>query len=556
MAFNIIMPKAGMAMETGTIIKWLKNEGEFVQSGEPLLEIETDKVNMEVEAMDTGYLLKKLYDIGAVVPVTETIGFIGEKNEKGIEPKSETPQKKNQAQQDIEAYDIIVVGGGPAGYIAAIKAARMGAKTALVEKSVVGGTCLNRGCIPTKTYLKTAEIINHIRHAASRGVMIKGSDIKIDMSKAISEKNKVVARLTGGVGALLKSSGVVVFYGEAKVHQDKTVTVGDKKMKAEKVILAAGSKAAKLDLPGMGSKKVLTSDEILDIDRVPEKLIIIGGGVIGVEMASVFNAFGSKVTIIEMMENVLPMMDADISRVMRKSLEDKGITIVTGVKLEKIEEKEGGISVYTDTEQPIDADCALLSIGRMPDFSAVETLDIALDRGRIKVDDTMKSSIDWLYAPGDINGRCMLAHAAFKMGEVAAKNATGHSEKVDLSCVPSCAYTSPEVGSVGMTEQKAKASHDVSIGRFPFCANGRALASGEGEGFVKVIADKKYGEVLGVHIVGPSAAELINEAAGLMAMEVTVNEIARIVHGHPTFSEAFMEAAADSIGECLHLPAR
>jgi dihydrolipoamide dehydrogenase len=196
----------------------------------------------------------------------------------------------------------------------------------------------------------------------------------------------------------------------------------------------------------------------------------------------------------------------------------------------------------------------LLSIGRVPDLSAAEGLGLALERGRVKVDDTMKTSIDWIYAPGDINGRSMLAHAAFKMGEAAAKNAMGQSVNIDLSFVPSCVYTAPEVGSVGLTEDEAKAKHDISIGKFPFRANGRALASGEAEGFVKVITDKRYGEVLGVHIVGPSAAELVNEAASLMAMEITANEIAGLIHGHPTYAEAFMEAAADSIGECLHLP--
>jgi dihydrolipoamide dehydrogenase len=210
--------------------------------------------------------------------------------------------------------------------------------------------------------------------------------------------------------------------------------------------------------------------------------------------------------------------------------------------------------VHIGTEQPVKADYALLSVGRVPDLSAVEGLDITLDRGRIKTDDTMRSSIEWLYAPGDINGRCMLAHAAYKMGEIAAENAAGYEKKADLRYVPSCVYTMPEAACVGLTEKQALESYDVSIGFFPFSANGRALASGEGEGFVKVISDKKYGEVLGVHIVGPSAAEIINEASALMAMEITVNEIAGIIHGHPTFSEAFMEAAADSVDRCLHLP--
>ncbi|HOO29061.1 MAG TPA: FAD-dependent oxidoreductase, partial [Lachnospiraceae bacterium] len=365
---------------------------------------------------------------------------------------------------------------------------------------------------------------------------------------------KVVKRLTAGVEALLKSNGVEMYSGEAFIHPDKTVSAGNVKVSADKVIFAGGSKAVKINIPGIELEHVLTSDEILDLDHVPKRLVIIGGGVIGVELASVFAAFGSKVAIIELMDNVLPMMDNDISSAICKSLNKKGIKTYTGTKLEKIEEADGYLKVYSDKQEPIDTEYVLLSIGRIPDLTAIQELDLDKDSGRIKVDDTMRSSLDWLYAPGDINGRSMLAHSAFKMGETAAENAMGHSKKVNLSYVPSCVYTSPEVGSVGMTEQQAQTNYDVSIGMFPFQANGRALASGEIEGYVKVITDKKYGEVLGVHIVGPSATELINEAAALMSMEVTANEIADIIHAHPTYAEAFMEAAADSISECLHLP--
>lgn len=560
MVHKVIMPKAGMAMETGKIVRWLKDIGDKVETGESLLEIETDKVNMEVEAMNSGILLKTLYGEGEEIPVVTTIGYIGEEGDNIDDITNEAPsQAKPTEKENVSAqeqYDVVVVGGGPAGYISAIKAARLGAKTALVEKSVVGGTCLNRGCIPTKTYLKTAETIENIKHADSRGILISDATVNVDIKKAVKEKNKVVKKLTGGVASLLKSNGVKVYDGQASINNEKTVSIDEKiTISAEKVIFAGGSKVARLNIEGIDSSLVLASDEILDIEEIPEKLIVIGGGVIGVEMATVFSSFGSEVTIVELMETVVPMMDSDISKQLEKSLKAKGIKVLTATKLEKLEDKDGKIVAYTDKYGELLADKALLSIGRVPDLSGVLNLDIELERGRVKVDDTMKSSIEWIYAPGDINGRLMLAHSAFKMGEVAAENAVHNKgEKADLTYTPSCVYTTPEIGAVGLTQEQAQQSYDVSVGMFPFAANGRALASGEGEGFVKVITDKKYGEVLGVHIIGPAAAELINEASALMAMEVTAQEIATIIHGHPTFAESFMEAAADSIGECLHLP--
>ncbi len=299
---------------------------------------------------------------------------------------------------------------------------------------------------------------------------------------------------------------------------------------------------------------MLTSDEMLDLTHVPERLAIIGGGVIGVEMATVFSRFGSRVHIIELEDRIIPQMDAEVSAALRKALEAQGITISTGTKISGFEEKEAALFVMTGEGGRIECDLALLSIGRIPDLSALREVNAELVKGRVKTNSRMQSSIDWIYAPGDINGQLMLAHAAFKMGEVAALNAMGHEVSADLRFVPGCIYTMPEVGSVGLTEEQARKDHDIRIGKFPFGANGRALASGEGEGFIKVIADKKYGEILGVHIVGPNAAEQINEAAALMAMEITADEIAEIIHAHPTYSEAFMEAAADSIGQCLHLP--
>lgn len=455
----------------------------------------------------------------------------------------------------MDNYDVIVIGGGPAGYVAAIKVAQLGGRVAMIEKDAVGGTCLNRGCIPTKTYLRNAEIIENIKHAPQRGILVDGSTLKVDMDKTVELKNAVVKKLTTGVAGLLKSNDVTVYKGVGKLLKNKKVSVNNETViEAGKIILAGGSKAARIKIPGMESPLVMTSDGILDLKEVPQSLAIIGGGVIGVEMAMAFSAFGSKVTIIELMDRVVPVMDRDISAELLKALIKKGIKVLTSKKLESIEERNGKLNLNLDGGEMVEADKALLSIGRIPDLEALGELEFALERGRVRVNGKMETSVEGIYAPGDINGLNMLAHVAFKMGEVSAMNAMGKEAEADLRYVPGCVYTIPEVGSVGLTEDEASKKYDISIGKFSFQANGRALASGESSGFVKVIAEKRYGEVLGVHIIGPCAVELVNEAAALMEMQVTVHEITEIVHGHPTFSEAFMEAAADSLGVSVHLP--
>lgn len=565
MADRIIMPKAGMSMEKGTIIKWLKEVGDPVEYGEPILEIETDKTSMQVEAMNEGYILAQYYGPGDEVPVVTTIGYIGKKGEqvnqetRSSVSKVEEPPKQEASSKtgQDERYDIVVVGGGPAGYIAAIKAARLGAKTALVEKSELGGTCLNRGCIPTKTYLKTAEGIHQALQLKTRGVTFKNLDFTVDMNVVVDEKNKVVKKLTGGVAALLKSNGVAVYRGSAVIRQDKSVVVDQEQiLHAEKVIFAGGSVVSRINIPGIDCRAVLTSDEILDMKTVPKNLVVIGGGVIGVEMASVFSALGSHVTILEMMDRIVPAMEPEISSALKKKLLSDGIDVRVGEGITSIEQKGDIAQVHTEKGEMLAADCILLSIGRVPDLSGIEGLDVAVERGRVVVDEWMKTSLDWLYAPGDVNGKMMLAHAAFHMAETAVLHALGESEAQVGKSIPACIYTQPEIACIGMGEEEARKRHEISVGKFAFSGNGRALASGEGEGFVKVLIQSTTGEILGIHIMGPGAAEMINEASVLMAMEITAFEVPHIVHAHPTFSEALMEAVADSVGQSLHLPKR
>ncbi len=568
MALEVIMPKAGIDMTEGQIVKWNKKVGEFVKQGEILLEIMTDKVNMELEAEEDGYLLAILKNDGETVPVTEVIGYLGaegeavptagaqaapaEKVEEApVAPKAEEPVKTKKSD---DAYDVVVIGGGPAGYVAAIKAAQIGAKVAVVEKSELGGTCLNRGCIPTKAYLHNAEIIEGIGHAAARGIMIENPKFTVDMDKVLAMKSKVVKTLVGGVGALLKSNGVDVFKGIGRITKDKNVLVdGAKLLETDKIILAGGSKVSKINIPGMDSKLVMTSDDILELNEVPRTLAVIGGGVVGVELGQAFSTFGSNVTVIEMMDRIVPGMDAEVSNTLRAALEKKGMTIMTATKLQEIIEEDGKLRIKLEGKQDLIVDRALLSIGRVPDLEGIGEVEFELERGKIKVDEYMETSVKGIYAPGDINGTKMLAHAAFRMGEVAAENAVNgnhHVAKLDLT--PAAIYTMPEVAMVGLTEEQARAKYDVSVGKFNFAANGRAIASDENFGFVKVIADKKYGEILGVHIIGPAAAEIINEASSIMEMEITVEEMLKTIHGHPTYSEVMYEAFADVLGLAVH----
>lgn len=571
MALEIIMPKAGIDMTEGEIVEWKKKVGEPVKQGEILLEIMTDKTNMELEAEEDGYLIAILKEAGETVPVTEVIGYLGAEGENAptggaSEPKSDAKPKVEEAPKVVEetpkpkksdsAYDVVVIGGGPAGYVAAIKAAQVGGKVALVEKSELGGTCLNRGCIPTKAYLHNAEIIEGVKHAAGRGIMIENPNFTVDMDKVLGMKSKVVKKLVGGVGALLKSNGVDVFKGVGTITKDKNVLVnGEKLVETDKIILAGGSKVSRINIPGMDSKLVMTSDDILELNEVPQTLAVIGGGVVGVELGQAFSTFGSKVTVVEMMDRIVPGMDAEVSNTLRTALEKKGMTIMTSTKLQEIVEKDGKLHIKLEGKEDLIVDRALLSIGRVPDLEGIGEIEFELERGRIKVDEFMETSVKGIYAPGDINGTKMLAHAAFRMGEVAAENAVNgnhHVAKLDLT--PAAIYTMPEVAMVGLTEEQAREKYDISVGKFSFAANGRAIASDEDFGFIKVIADKKYGEILGVHIIGPAAAEIINEASSIMEMEITVEEMLKTIHGHPTYSEVMYEAFADVLGLAVHAP--
>ena len=574
MSVEVIMPKAGVAMEEGTIVSWLKQEGEEVKIGEPILEITTDKVNMEIESEGEGTLAVIIHkEEGEVLPVFTVIGVIAEKGENQEEVKAkyssgniskediveenqntEVKEEKINKKECNHDYDVVVIGGGPGGYLSALKAALLGGRVALVEENILGGTCLNRGCIPTKTYIKTAEILEEIDQLSKRGVKVT-VDKEQDIKKAIKYKNRVVKKLTAGVGGLLKSRDVDVFNLKASVKEEHKVILSDGKvLDTENIIIATGSKVRILPIKGIESNLIITSTEALDLETVPEELVIIGGGVIGCEFAEIFNSRGSKVTIVEMEDRVIPRMDKELSESLKYSLSKKGINVLTKKKVSEFKEEGNNILVCIEGEEPIKADLCLYAIGREANLSGIEDLDIKIDKGSIVVNSKMETSIPSIYAVGDVTGGVMLAHAAFKMGEVAASNALGVNKEVDLGALPSCVYTIPEVASVGITEEDARKKYNVKVGKFNFAGNGRALASGQEQGYVKVVAYAKYGEILGIHMFGCGVAELINHAASFKALEIPTDEASELIFGHPCTSEALMEALADVNGECLHLP--
>ncbi|EMB75788.1 dihydrolipoyl dehydrogenase, partial [Streptococcus mutans] len=552
-------------------------EGDEVKEGDILLEIMSDKTNMEIEAEDSGVLLKIVKGNGQVVPVTEVIGYIGAAGEAietnaapaasaddlkaaGLEVpdtlgESAAPAAQKTSLADDE-YDMIVVGGGPAGYYAAIRGAQLGGKVAIVEKSEFGGTCLNKGCIPTKTYLKNAEILDGIKIAAGRGINFASTNYTVDMDKTVAFKDTVVKTLTSGVQGLLKANKVTIFNGLGQVNPDKTVTVGSETIKGHNIILATGSKVSRINIPGIDSPLVLTSDDILDLREIPKSLAVMGGGVVGIELGLVYASYGTEVTVIEMADRIIPAMDKEVSLELQKILSKKGMNIKTSVGVAEIVEANNQLTLKLNDGSEVVAEKALLSIGRVPQLSGLENLNLELERGRIKVDDYQETSISGIYAPGDVNGRKMLAHAAYRMGEVAAENAIwGNVRKANLKYTPAAVYTHPEVAMCGITEEQARQEYgNVLVGKSSFSGNGRAIASNEAQGFVKVVADAKYHEILGVHIIGPAAAEMINEASTIMENELTVDELLRSIHGHPTFSEVMYEAFADVLGEAIHNP--
>lgn len=455
--------------------------------------------------------------------------------------------------------NITVIGGGPGGYVAAIRAAQLGAQVTLIEKDTLGGVCLNRGCIPTKVLLHSAGVFSLVKNAGTFGVSAEKASL--DFSAVFRRKEMVVKQLVGGVTSLMRKNKIRVIKGTGTIIGPKTVGVVDtgEEIKSDNIIIATGASPLRVPIKGIDEPGVITSDEALTMEQLPQSMVIIGGGVIGLEFAQIFHKMGAKVTILEMMPQILPAEDTEIAGMLEDIMKQDGIEIFTSATVTHIESTgQAEKTVLFDTKegsQKKAAEKVLVAVGRYPntDNLGLEKLDIALDRGRIVVNERMETNTPGVYAVGDVVGGYMLAHVAMGEGKCAVENALGRAAKVDYRAVPRCVYTSPEVAGLGLTEAEARREHEnVQIGRFPFIANGRALALNETQGIVKIIADTKYGQVLGAHILGYAATELIAEVAITTQLEATFGDLASVIHAHPTLSEAVMEAALGVEGRSIH----
>jgi dihydrolipoamide dehydrogenase len=454
---------------------------------------------------------------------------------------------------------ITVIGGGVAGYPAAIKAARLGASVTLIEKDVLGGTCLNRGCIPTKTLLQAGEVVQSIKNADQFGIKSKG--YSIDFKAVTARKDSVVSHFRKGVEVLLKKRQVEVVKGSAELMDASCVQIKEtgQKITSDAIIITTGSKPAQLDIDGLEGAGVLDSDAVLQMKHLPQSAAIIGGGVIGVEFAQIFKNLGVNVTVLEVANQLVPGMDSEIAAALEKHLLDHGIAVFTNAEVKKSAGSKGKTTItcqYGGKKKSLTVDKVILAVGRKPVISGLEVDRIGLkhEKGALVVNDRLQTNIPNIYAAGDVVGGMMLAHKATAEGECAAANAVGQTAKMRYKAIPACIYTSPEVASVGMPEDEARAHHDIEIGRFPFQANGKAMILDQTYGMVKIIAEKKYGEVLGVHIIGPHATDLIAEAVLGMSIEMTKEVLAHAVHPHPTLSECIKEAAMTLCGGAVHLP--
>ena len=462
------------------------------------------------------------------------------------------------------SYDLVVIGSGPGGYVAAIRASQLGLKVAVVERSELGGICLNWGCIPTKSLLKSASVFEYLKHAADYGVTIEG-EAKADFEAMVKRSRGVAEGMSKGIQFLFKKNKIEVIKGSGKLLDNKTVEVtaenGEKQeVKANNILLATGARSRQLPGLPQDGEKVIGYRKALTLDKKPESMIVVGSGAIGSEFAYFYNAIGTKVTLVEFLPTVVPVEDVEVSKQLGRSFKKSGIKVMTGAEVTKVDTSGEKVKAWIKTkkgEEEYEADIVLSAVGITPNLEnlGLEEVGVQVENGRVKVDEFYKTSVDGVYAIGDIVPGQALAHVASAEGIICVEKIAGHTpEPLDYGNIPGCTYTSPEVASVGMTENAAKeAGHELKIGKFPFSASGKASAAGHKEGFVKLIFDAKYGELLGAHLIGANVTEMIAELVTARKLETTGHELIKAVHPHPTMSEAIMEAAAAAYDEVIHI---
>jgi dihydrolipoamide dehydrogenase len=460
-------------------------------------------------------------------------------------------------------FDVIVVGSGPGGYVTAIRASQLGLKTAVVEKENLGGVCLNWGCIPTKALLKSAQVFEYVKHAEDFG--IKVSEYDKDFNAVVNRSRQVANGMSGGVQFLMKKNKITVIDGFGKVQPGKKVAVTAEDGKetvysANHIIIATGARSRELPSLPQDGKKIIGYRQAMTLDKQPEKLVVVGSGAIGIEFAYFYNSMGTDVTVVEYLPNIVPLEDEEVSKQLERTFKKSGIKVMTSSEVTGVDTSGDGCKVTVKTkkgEEVLDADIVLSAVGIAPNVEGIglEDVGIATDRGRIMVNDYYQTTVPGYYAIGDIVKGPALAHVASAEGILCVEKIAGHNvEPLDYGNIPGCTYCFPEVASVGMTEKAAKeAGYDLKVGKFPFSASGKASASGHKDGFIKVIFDAKYGELLGAHMIGSNVTEMIAEAVLARKLETTGHEILKAVHPHPTLSEAFMEATAAAYDEVIHV---
>lgn len=465
----------------------------------------------------------------------------------------------------MKEYDVVVVGAGPGGYVCAIRASQNGLKTAIVDKEWLGGVCLNVGCIPSKALLKNAELAHTLRERAAE-FGISFDNLKLDYGEAVRRSRQVSARLTKGVAFLLKKNAIDVYMGSAKLASASQVDVTDaagatQSLKANNIVIATGASSFTPPAWNLDGKKVLSYQEAILQETLPQSAVIIGAGAIGVEFSTIWNSYGAKVTLVEMLPQALPLADEEVSAELTKAFRKRGIDVLTSHKVESVEVTDTGVKVTVSSEEGqkvIEAEQALSAIGFRPNSAnlGLQEAGVKLDaKGNIEVDERMATNIPNIWAIGDVTGKMLLAHVASTQGILCADVMAGKdAQPINYQMVPSATFCQPQVANFGMTEAQAKAAgYEVKVGRFPFSANGKALGLGETSGFAKIISDAKYGEILGAHLIGPEVSELLPELTLGQRMEMTAHEIAKNIHTHPTLSEALMEAAEGVDGKSIHI---